>query len=66
MKKVHQKNLLVIVNKFAQFDTIIKDQWTYNYNAKMLSWNIQNDIISCLAEMFVEDDIKEHISESTH
>ena len=65
MKKVHQKNLLVIVNKFAQFDTIIKDQWIYNYNAKMLSWDIQNDIISCLAE-FVEDGIKEHISESTH
>ena len=65
MKNVHQKNLLVIVNKFAQFDTIIKDQWTYNYNAKMLSWNIQNDIISCLAE-FVENGIKEYISESTH
>ena len=31
----------------------------------MLSWNIQNDIISCLAE-FVGDRVKEHISESPH
>ena len=31
----------------------------------MLSWNIQNDIISCLAE-FVRDRRKEHISESTY
>ena len=30
----------------------------------MLSWNIQNDIISCLAE--IGDRIKEHVSEPTH
>ena len=30
----------------------------------MLSWNIQNDIISCLAE--IGDRIKKHVSEPTH
>ena len=31
----------------------------------MLSWNINNDIISCLAK-FARDRLKEHISESTY
>ena len=31
----------------------------------MLSWNIQNDIISCLTEI-VRDRIKKHVSEPTH
>ena len=65
MKKVYQQNVLAIVNTFAKFDTIIKDQCSYNHNAKMSSWNVRNDIISCLAK-FVENCIKEHISESTY
>ena len=64
MKEVHHENFLAIVNTFAKSDTIIKDQCTYNCNAKVLSWNIRNDIISCGAE-FVEDCIKEHVSEKT-
>ena len=32
---------------------------------KFLSWNIQNDIINCLAD-FVRDRIKDHTSESTY
>ena len=66
MKKVYQGNFLAIVNTFAKFDTILKDHIEQgSRNAKMLSWNIQNDIISCLAE-FVRDRIKEHISKSTY
>ena len=66
MKKVYQGNFLAIVNTFAKFDTILKDHIEQgSRNAKMLSWNIQNDIISCSAE-FVRDRIKEHISKSTY
>ena len=66
MKKVYQGNFLAIVYTFAKFDTILKDHIEQgSRNAKMLSWNIQNDIISCLAE-FARDCIKEHISKSTY
>ena len=65
MKKVHQENFVAIINTVAKFDTIIKNQIEQgSRNAKRLSWNIRNDIISCLGE-FVEDCIKEHISELT-
>ena len=58
MKKFHQGNFLAIGDTFAKFDTILKDHIKQgSRNAKILSWNIQNDIISCLAE-FVRDRIK--------
>lgn len=57
MKKVDLENLSTVINTFAKFDTIIKDQCIYIYNAKMLSQNIQNNIISCFAEI-VEDGLK--------
>ena len=66
MKKVHQGNSLEIINTFAKFDTILKDHIKQgSRNAKMLSWSIENYIISCLTE-FVRDHIKENISELTY
>ena len=65
MKKIHQDNFFVIIKTFANFDTIIKDQCIYNHIAKMLSWNIRNDIISSLVES-ADDCMKEHISESRY
>ena len=65
MKKAHQ-SFLAIVNTFAKFDTILKDHIEQgSRDAKILSWNIQNDIINCLAE-FVRDHIKDHTSESAY
>ena len=40
MKKFHHQNFLTIIETFAKFDIIIKDQCIYNYKAKMLLWNI--------------------------
>ena len=58
MKKFHHRNFLAIGDTFAKFDTILKDHIKQgSRNAKILSWNVQNDIISCLAE-FVRDRIK--------
>ena len=57
---------MAIIDTFAKFDTFLKDHVEQGYrNAKMLSWNIKNDIISCLAK-FARDRLKEHISESTY
>ena len=64
MNKVYQGNFLAVISTFAKFNTVLKDHPKQgSSNAKMLSWNIQNDIISCLTE-FVRDHVKEHISES--
>lgn len=40
MKNFHQESFLTIIETFAKFDIIIKDQCIYNYKAKMLLWNI--------------------------
>ena len=53
MKKVHQGNFLAIVNTFAKFDTILKENIEQGFrNAEFLSWDIQNDIISCKGAYF--------------
>ena len=53
MKKVHQGNFLAIVNTFAKFDTILKESIEQGFrNAEFLSWDIQNDIISCKGAYF--------------
>ena len=57
---------MTIINTFAKFDTSLKDHIEQVCrNAKMLSWNIQNYIIRCLAD-FVRDGMKEYISKSTY
>ena len=66
MRKVHQENLLAIVHTVAKIDTILKGHTEQgSCHAKMVSWSIQNDFISCLRE-FVKDRIKQNISRSTH
>ena len=40
MKNFHQESFLTIIETFAKFDTTIKDQCLYNYETKMLPWNI--------------------------
>ena len=66
MNKVYQGNFLAFISTLAEFNTTLKDHPKQgSSNANMLSWNIQNDIISCLTE-FVRDHVKEHISESTY
>ena len=66
MNKVYQGNFLAFISTLAEFNTTLKDHPKQgSSNANMLSWNIQNDIISSLTE-FVRDHVKEHISESTY
>ena len=49
--EVHHRNLFEVINAFAKFDAILRDHIKNgSRNAKMLSWNIQKDIISCWAE----------------
>ena len=58
MKKVHQGNFLAIVNTFAKFDTILKENIEQGFrNAEFLSW----DMIKMTSLV-----VKEHISESTY
>ena len=65
MRKVHQ-NFLAIVHTVAKIDTILKGHTEQgSCHAKMVSWSIQNDFISCLRE-FVKDRIKQNISRSTY
>ena len=59
-------NFFTNKNAFPKFDAILKDYIEHgSCHTKMLPWNVENDIISCLAE-FVRDPIKEHISESMY
>ena len=66
LKKVHRGNFLAIINTFAKLDTILKNHMEQGSpNAKMLSWNILKDVVSCLEES-VRDRLKGDISESTY
>ena len=46
-------NFLAIINAFATLDAVLMEYLEKGAkNAKMVSWQIQNDIIECLSELF--------------
>ena len=48
-------NLLAILYGFAEYDPVLKEHLEHGQrSAKMISWDIQNEIIACIAEFILE------------
>ena len=60
-KTMQRGNFLVIINVFAALDAVLMEHIEKGVkNAKMVSWQIQNDITECLSE-FVRPKLKDEI-----
>ena len=52
-RAMQRGNFLAIINAFATLDAVLMEHLEKGAkNAKMVSWQIQNDIIECLSELF--------------
>ena len=59
-------NFLDILDAFAKIDPILKEHLSNSKrNAKMTTWMVQNDIISCIAQ-FIRNRIKEIIARENY
>ena len=50
------RNFIAILKSFAEIDTVLHDHLENEPNAQMKSWKIQNEIITCIADV-----IRRHI-----